>query len=246
MAPHRPLVVLTMAILTSGAAIAATSSADWLSLCSKCLSPTVTSKSGIGTANAMAEGRITRTEAANWCTNWAPGQSQAACVGEQMSSEEAKRSYRATADCPAGRLVAADGKSYTLAGVWVGDIGAGRAKFRDAGGKIVGRSNAENGLTIAQNWEVLCPGPVRSAKPAVAVQPPAAGPANLPQAGLVAQFSVGQVIEAKYGPDWIRARVNSIRSANTPRGPQLAYDVSLANGKRGLVPARMLRPLAGQ
>ena len=240
-------------MVSAGAATAVAS--DWLSLCSQCLSPTVISTSGLGTANAVAEGRITAAEATNWCRQWAPSDNPKSCVREQMASDEARRSYRASADCPAGRMIAVDGKPYTLAGVWVGDIGAGRAKFRDGQGKIVGRSNAENGLALAQNWEVLCPGPVHPARPGAAatpVSPPSAraahpaNPAGLPAEGLAAQFSVGQVIEAKYGSDWVRARVNAIKSANGPQGPVLAYDVSLANGKHGVVPARMLRPLPAQ
>jgi hypothetical protein len=40
---------------------------------------------------------------------------------------------------------------------------------------------------------------------------------------------------------WIRAKVNRVRQVKGRIGPELAYDVSLDNGKRGLVPARMLR-----
>lgn len=238
MTPNRMLLLAMFACGIAGGAIAATPAYDWLSLCSKCLSPTIFATSGLGTANAVAEARITQEGVAGWCANWTPDDKS--CVREQMANEDSKRVYRATANCPAGRITAVDGKTYTLAGVWVGDIGAGRAKFRDSAGKIVGRSNAENGLGISQNWEVLCPGPVR--KPQAASLPSQPRPAGMPSAGMAAQFSVGQIIEAKYGSAWVRGRVNAIRAASGRNGPELAYDVSLANGKRGLVPARMLRP----
>ncbi len=214
---RRVLLTAALAGLVSTTAAAAVASYDWLSLCGKCLSPTITSKSGIGTAHAAAEGRITAAAAAAWCENWSMGDNAKSCVREQMASDEAKQIYRASADCPAGRMIAVDGQAYTLAGVWTNDIGAGRAKFRNAQGRIVGQSNADNGLALSQNWEVLCPGPLRPAQPATASaaapaqRPPAetrplANPANLPSAGLAAQFSVGQIVEAKYGTGWVRAR----------------------------------------
>jgi hypothetical protein len=116
----------------------------------------VFSKSGIGTANAVAEARVTRAEIEGWCENWTPG--DRGRVQRELSSDAVRRTYRASADCTRGRITAVDGNSYTLAGCWDhSDIGGGRTGWRDASGRIVGRDNASGGLGISQQWEVLCP-----------------------------------------------------------------------------------------
>ena len=155
-----------LAVLALAAAAPAGAQSDWLSLCGKCLSPSITSKSGIGTSNAVAEGRTTRRDAEGWCANWEPGKNQAACVRDQLAAEDAKKTYRAVADCPGGKITAIDGQTYTLAGKWTSDVGKGRTRWRDAGGNIVGQDNASNGLAISQQWEVLCPVSVATARPA--------------------------------------------------------------------------------
>ena len=215
---------------------------EWLSLCSKCLSPSISAKSGIGTAHATAEARITRQDAEDWCVNWSPGEKS--CAREQLASDEAKRTYRATADCLAGRITPIDGQTYTLAGKWTSDIERGRTKWRDAAGQIVRADNASNGLAISQQWEVLCPGPLRAAPPAAAAVAP--GRAQPAPYGSPAPFAVGQVIEAKYGPDWVRGRIDRIRQVQGRAGPELAYKVRLVNGGRGIIPARMLRAVPGR
>ncbi len=145
------------AVVSAGAAGA---QGEWLSLGSKSWAPTVVSKSGIGTANAVAAAKVTHKEIEGWCANWSPGDK--ACVQRELSSPETKKTYRAAADCVAGRITPVDGNTYMLAGKWDNsDIGAGRTRWRDATGKIVGRDNASNGLGISQQWEVLCPGPVK-------------------------------------------------------------------------------------
>ena len=148
-----------LAALAAMSIVAAADAAemDWLSLCGKCMSPGITSKFGIGTANAVAEGKITRREAEGWCANWSPGENLEACVRRELASDTAQRTYRASADCTKGRITAIDGNPYTLAGKWTSDVGRGRSKWRDASGKIVEQDNASNGLTISQQWEVLCP-----------------------------------------------------------------------------------------
>src|SRR6185295_12591064 len=114
--------------------------------------------------------------------------------------------YRASADCPAGKITTIDGQSYTLAGVWdASDVGAGRTKWKDASGQIVGRDNASGGLGISQQWEVLCPGPVKATSAAKPVSPKAA-------VAPTGEFAVGQVVEAKYGRDWVRGRIDKIVS----------------------------------
>lgn len=209
---------------------------EWLALCSKCASPTIFSLTGTDTANALAQARMTREEIEGWCANWQPGDT--ACVKQALLDHDLKKIYRASADCKAGRITPVDGNSYQLAGVWDNrDVGAGRSKWRDTQGRIVGRDNASGGLGISQQWEVLCPQAGKQAKASAA---PAARAAPAPTV-LTPEFAAGQVVMAKYGSQWIRAKVNRVRQVKGRNGPELAYDVSLDNGKRGLVPARMLR-----
>jgi hypothetical protein len=144
---------------------------EWLAVCSRCPSPEVVSKSGIGTANARAEARMTREELKNWCAESDPANAEA-CLRQQLAGT-GNKVYRATADCPAGRITAIDEKTYSLAGVWDNsDIGGGRTKWRDAEGQIAGRDNASNGLAISQQWELLCPGPPPPARAAAAPAAP--------------------------------------------------------------------------
>lgn len=231
---------VVLAVTAPTATAASSDQSEWLSLGAKHWAPTVISKSGIGTANAVAEARVTRKEIEGWCANWSPGDRD--CARRELASAEAKRTYRASADCTRGRITAVDGNTYTLAGKWdASDVGAGRTRWRDASGKIVGRDNASGGLGISQQWEVLCPGPVKTRRPENA--PPAQK--NV-QTGLTPQFAIGQIVEARYGRDWIRGRVNGVRQVTGAKGPELNYDIQLENGKRGILPARMLRRVAGR
>ena len=93
---------------------------------------------------------------------------------------------------------------------------------------------------------MLCP---QAGKRAGQAKAPAAAGAGTVRAGpppavaLKADYAVGQVVLARYGSQWIRAKVNAVRQVKGRSGPELAYDVRLDNGKRGLVPARMLRAM---
>lgn len=221
-----------------------------LSLGSKHWSPTIFSQSGFGTANAVAEARATRRGVEGWCANWSPDDKR--CVAQTLAAE-AKQTYRASADCLAGRITNVDGNTYTFAGIWDNsDIGGGRTRWRDAAGKIVGRDNASGGLGIAANWEVLCPGPLKfsrtqNAAPAARATQPAqpTQPMQPTQAAATAAFAVGEAVEARYGREWIPGRVNSIRQSRGAQGPELVYEVMLENGKRGMLPARMVRKPGG-
>lgn len=218
-----------------GAAALMTMGADaplgWLSLCGKCMNPSITSTSGLGTAQAKAEARIGRADAESWCASWQPD-SLGACVRGQIASEDFGRTYRASADCTRGRITAIDGATYAHAGLWdESDIGGGRSRWRDAQGRIVGRDNASNGLAISQQWEVLCPkGVVRAG--------PTPGGASTPSTATGAAYAVGQSVEAKYMSSWVKGRITRLR----PTGSGVDYEVVLENGQRGIVPARMLRP----
>jgi hypothetical protein len=153
-----------------------------------------------------------------------------------MASEDYAKAYKATADCTAGRITPIFGGTYTYAGVWDGsDIGQGRSKWRDSGGRLVGRDNASNGLAISQQWEELCPkGLVKAVNTAPAS--PLARPQAAPVAGAI--YAVGQSVEAKFMSDWIPAKVVRLRPG---ANGAVDYEVNLANGQRGIVPARMLR-----
>ena len=135
----------------------------------------------------------------------------------------------ASADCTRGRITAVDGQTYTLDGVWDdSDIGAGRTRWRDGAGAIVGRDNASGGLGISQQWEVLCPGPVKGAADG---EREARG--TEAGAGGRVRRGAGDRGEVRSRVGW-RGRIDRIRQA--PGGSQVEYDVRLDNGQRG-VPA---------
>jgi len=245
-----PFLLAISALTTAPAA----QQSEWLSLCGQCLSPSVTSKSGIGTAHAVAEAKITRKDAEAWCENWQPGADAATCVKGQLSSDEAKKIYRASADCTQGRIAAIDGNSYTQAGVWTSDVGKGRSRWRDSGGKIVGQDDASGGLAIAQQWELLCPAAAKASKAAAAPASSAAprksasaapaapaAPRAAAEPALAPAFAVGEIVEAKFGSQWIRGTVRKIRQTQGCDGPELNYDIALDNGQRGVLPAKMVR-----
>jgi hypothetical protein len=157
---------LPMFVLLAGAQ----QNGDWISLCSKCVSPSISSKSGIGTTNAVAVGKVTLRDAEMWCGNWEPGNKS--CPKEQLAGEKGQV-YKISANCPAGRFTSTDGSVYTRTNeVWdSSDVGAGKAKFRGSDGKIVGRDNASGGLDLAFNWGLLCPGSKASVVDACAGKP---------------------------------------------------------------------------
>lgn len=257
-----PTRTIAFLLLLIGSAQATGAEDGWLSLGSKSWAPAVFRKSGIGTANAVAEARVTREEIRDWCANWSPNDRD--CVAREMSNPDTKVTYRASADCTRGRITAVDGKTYTLAGRWDNsDIGGGRTRWRDASGHIVGRDNASGGLSISQQWEVLCPeagarAGAGGATPAPAVPraqaaQPAVGARHAPTASaapeaapLAARFAPGQTVEARYGSGWVRAHVDSVQRVSGAAGPEYAYNVRLENGLRSQLPARMLREPAGR
>ncbi|MBS1853452.1 MAG: hypothetical protein JST79_21350 [Acidobacteria bacterium] len=147
------LFLMVLSVL-SWAAAAQIDEPEWIPLCGKCLSPSISSSSGIGTARSVAEGKVTSKDAKAWCDNWQPDDKD--CVKQQLEGEKGAV-YRISADCTKGKLTSWDDKSYTLAGVWTdNDIGHGRARFRDAKGQVVPRDEASGGLSLAAQWEVLC------------------------------------------------------------------------------------------
>ena len=157
---------LALALLVTLATSArAATGAEWLASTDG-PNPTVTAKSGIGTAQAAAQAKITSDALQTFCADQA-GQGDSAqarsaidaCVKQQKG--ELGKTYSVRADCTVGRLQPLDGKSYVLDGLWDNsDIGGGRTRWKGPDGVVVGRDNASGGLALSQQWEVLCPGRV--------------------------------------------------------------------------------------
>ncbi|WP_306223778.1 hypothetical protein [Bosea beijingensis] len=119
-------------------------------------------KGGYNGENAFARARIGRAEMKEWCENWRPG--DRACVKDFGPGFENKE-IAISADCSKGSLTV-DARRYQADGVWAGGDGHGRVKFRStAGGEIVGTDNASGGLTLAVQFETLCPLGLGGVKP---------------------------------------------------------------------------------
>ena len=127
-------------------------------------SPAIVSLRGVGTANAMAEARMTQQVLTEYCGENAQAYPSAAACLKQKQSEYGTRTFRASADCTLGRITTTGDRTYTLDGLWdATDIGAGRTRWRDEDGAVVERDLINNGLHISQQWETLCPAPVTAA-----------------------------------------------------------------------------------
>lgn len=156
----------------------------------KCLNPRVTAKSGIGTANATVEAKVTPEDAAKWCATYKP--MYKLCQQEEVRNGWIgfKNLYRASADCIAGRMTPIDGNTYTYIGVWEDGPGKGRPKFTTTNRRFPHTKWDETGVethpsgsitgwgggspNLAAQWEVLCAG---APAPAVKTgQPPAQAP----------------------------------------------------------------------
>jgi len=128
-------------------------------------SPTVTSKSGVGTAQATATAKVTSESIRTFCSDQGgQGSSAQASAGVDACVKQQKpvlgKTYTVQADCTSGRLQPLDGQTYVLDGLWDNsDVGSGRTRWKGPNG-VVGRDNASGGLALSQQWEVLCPGRV--------------------------------------------------------------------------------------
>jgi hypothetical protein len=138
-------------------------------------SPAITSLKGVGTANAVAEARMTQQVLSEFCSaNAQHYTSRAHCV----ETVGGNKIFRASADCTAGRITTTADLKYTLDGMWGKDSdGAGRTRWKNDAGSIVAPNLFDNGLHISQQWETLCPGPVTPALIARAKGAPAAAQA---------------------------------------------------------------------
>lgn len=147
---------------------------------------TITAKTGIGTANASAEAKITKKDASDYCVNWRDGAQSAAalarCTKETLAAHPPV--VRFSADCSTGKLTPLiEGVgTHTFAGMGRDDGGRPFTRWRDPEGKVVGTDPYSGGRELAQQWAILCPGPVRiaaatsSTKPASAQAKPAPPP----------------------------------------------------------------------
>jgi len=165
-----------LAAFLSSAGTAQSAAAEYMPVCNhpRCLNPQVTSKSGIGTANATVEAKVTPEGAEKWCAANKPRDKFCPKEEVKMGGTGARSLYRASADCVAGRMNAIDGNVYTYAGVWPEGPGKGRPRFSssnarfpakkwdetgvefDGGGSITGWGGGSPNL--AAQWEVLCAG----------------------------------------------------------------------------------------
>jgi hypothetical protein len=192
----------------------------------KCLNPRVTAKSGISTANATVEAKVTPDDAAKWCATYKP--KDKLCTQEQVRSGWIgfKNLYRASADCVAGRMTAIDGNQYTYAGVWEDGPGKGRPKFTTMNRQFPHTKWDETGVQIhpsgsitgwgggspnlAAQWEVLCAGVPAPAVAAVNVPQPAVQVPNAVQVrpNELQQFSTETPLEsADFGTPEATAKI---------------------------------------
>ncbi len=150
-------------------------SAEYLPICNlpKCLNPQVTTKAGVGTAQATAEAKIHPDDAAKWCAAHKPRDPY--CAKEQVRSGWIgfRPLYRASADCAAGHMTAIDGNLYLYKGRWEDGEGKGRPRFRIKGapqdmkwegaGATVDHTGTflswgGGNSNLAAQWDVLCGG----------------------------------------------------------------------------------------
>lgn len=164
--------------------VSAQGSGEFLPLCllPMCLNPRVISKTGIGTANATAQAKVTAEDATRWCAQYQPRYK--ACAEDQVEYGGAADrfnniDFKASANCQTGQLVAIDELTYAYAGTWPNGPGAGRPKFRgphttdgttqfEQQGAVQVASGAysisevankpNSGESLAIQWEILCAG----------------------------------------------------------------------------------------
>jgi hypothetical protein len=140
-------------------------------------SPAITSIKGAGTANAVAEARMTQ----NVLTEFCAANKQYYSSVKHCFDTFGNKTYRASADCTVGRITTTAEETYTLDGVWGKDSdGSGRTRWKDSSGSVATPDPINNGLHVSQQWEKLCPGPVT---PALIARAKAAAPAVAAPAG---------------------------------------------------------------
>jgi hypothetical protein len=132
--------------------------ASWpyLPQCHQCATPVIFERSGIDSAQATILARVTEEMAADYCANFAPGQALTECTADVLRQEDGK-TYSASADCAAGRLIDNLGRVFQVAGTWQNGLAAGRVRLTDADGETVQVGLHVAGLPLSTQWSVLCP-----------------------------------------------------------------------------------------
>ena len=164
---------LTLGTFRAHPASAPKQKAEWLPLCGKCLTPTIFTKSGIGTAHAVAEARVTYLDAVDHCEQWSM-EDHPNCDKEAKETlkDEKGKVYTATANCVHGKLTIADGENFVYAGLWpnTDKYLAGKTRWRwgpgsyEDTGKIVGWNGPTRAPMVAATAKLLCPNGVGAAQ----------------------------------------------------------------------------------
>ena len=127
--------------------------------------PTVFFIEETGTPHAIAKARETQDDAYADCEaadmdgigTSTPAELQA-CATDLFEKDKATV-VEVGADCPAGKLRAHDGNTYSFAGIWRGDaFSEGRSRWADAKGNIQPFVRASIGYALPGQFDLLCPG----------------------------------------------------------------------------------------
>jgi hypothetical protein len=178
--------------LTLSAFSAQAAEDTWISLGAREPLITISSSTGIGTANAVVEGKLTEEEAKDHCENFRPmdsAEETRQCVDGLL--REYDKTYRITADCVAGKITTVYGDSFTYAGerTRVRETESPHVTlWKDADGKVLPSGPLDYGLLVTQNWSAVCGRNFKAA--AVAQTSPSARPSKSIGAG-TALWTVG-------------------------------------------------------
>lgn len=154
---------LTLLAFRTQPVTAKTAEADWLPLCGKCMTPTIFSKSGIGTAHAVAEARVTYKNAKDHCEQWSMAANPDCDKQAKESVQEEKgKIYKAIADCVHGKITLATGDNLTYAGVWSNGELKGKTRWRFVSlgydnGQFANENGPVNGFMVDVTSKILCP-----------------------------------------------------------------------------------------
>jgi hypothetical protein len=226
---------------------AAAQSVEYLPVCTlpNCLSPRVISKAGVGTANAVAEAKVTLEDATRWCSKYKPN--YRICPQDEVErggtggGARLKKNYTATANCQTGELRPIDGRSYKYVGTWPDGPGRGRPRFQGSLSEIGGRQfqqdtaglangatsiyelavAANSGESLAVQWEMLCKGAqppmMAAAAPAPSAMPPAPAAMAAAQAPVQSGRNAAPVMAAQAA-----GRPNTAAPRTRPGAPAVA------------------------
>lgn len=169
------LVVGFLTVAGPSAPIAAQSTkppgkAQYLPLCGKCLTPTVFSKSGIGTADAIAKAKVTYKDAKDNCEAFSMDE-HPNCDKDAKDTlkQENGKIYEATADCIHGKITLATGDKLTYAGIWPSGYLKGKTRWRFVSsgydnGHFANEDGPTNGFMVDATSKILCPSGIGGAR----------------------------------------------------------------------------------